>query len=138
MIFYMQINIKVSYKLISTLWVSKFRTRWYYHDQAFSSLQYLKKEARDGVHFFCRQINIKVSTTRHYHFWWKWPYMFKVPKVILLWCKTLRYFTEVQQCSLLFVLYAFWYRSGGALLIRRSCLLKDSAYFHLNLEWCGG
>ena len=75
---------------------NKFRTRWYYHDQAFSSLQYLKKEVRDGVHFFCRQINIKVSTTRHYHFWWKWPDMLKVPKVILLWCKTLRYYTEVQ------------------------------------------
>ena len=94
--FCMQINIKVSYKLISTLWVSKFRTRWYYHDQAFSSLQYLKKEVRDEVHFFCRQINIKVFTTRHYHFWWKWPDMLKVPKVILLWCKTLRYYTEVQ------------------------------------------
>ena len=27
----MQINIKVFYKLISTLWASKFPTRWYYH-----------------------------------------------------------------------------------------------------------
>ena len=27
----MQINIKVSYKLISTLWVSRFPTRWYNH-----------------------------------------------------------------------------------------------------------
>ena len=37
---WMQININVFYKLISTLWASKFPTRWYYHidghDQAFS------------------------------------------------------------------------------------------------------
>ena len=31
LIFCMQINIKVSYKLISKLWVKKFPTRWYYH-----------------------------------------------------------------------------------------------------------
>ena len=31
LIFYMQINIKVSYKFISTLWASKFPTSWYYH-----------------------------------------------------------------------------------------------------------
>ena len=31
LIFCMQINIKVSYKLISTLWVSKISARWYYH-----------------------------------------------------------------------------------------------------------
>ena len=55
---------KVSYKLISTLWVSKFPTRWYYHNwwawlsilKVFkvTSLQNLynvsKKEVRDGVH----------------------------------------------------------------------------------------
>ena len=29
--FCMQINIKVSYKLISTLWASKISTRCYYH-----------------------------------------------------------------------------------------------------------
>ena len=29
--FYMQINTKVSYNLISTLWTSKFSTSWYYH-----------------------------------------------------------------------------------------------------------
>ena len=29
--FCMQINIKVSYKLISILWASKFPARWYYH-----------------------------------------------------------------------------------------------------------
>ena len=61
----MQINIKVSSKLISTLWASKFPTRWYYHYWwAWSSipkvlkvlsLQYLsnisKKEVWNGVDF---------------------------------------------------------------------------------------
>ena len=58
-------NIKVSYKLISTLWASKMPTKWYYHYcWAWSSilkvlkviglqisLQYLKKEDMKGVHF---------------------------------------------------------------------------------------
>ena len=82
MIFCMQINIKVSYKLISTLWVSKFLLRYtvmgiiYGYNQPFSKnskynkftiyLQYLKKEVRDGV--FCMQINIKVSTSWHHRF----------------------------------------------------------------------
>ena len=65
LIFCMQINIKVSYKLILTLLAPKFPTRWYYQywwtwssilkvlkvtSFAISS-QYLKKEVRDGVHF---------------------------------------------------------------------------------------
>ena len=58
-------NIKVSYRLISTLWASKMPTRWYYHYcwvwssilkvLKVISLQYLynisKKEVRKGVHF---------------------------------------------------------------------------------------
>ena len=64
LIFCIQINIKASYKLISTLWASKFPTRWYKHywcvlpsilkvtSYKFAiSLKYLKKEVRDGVHF---------------------------------------------------------------------------------------
>ena len=62
LIFCMQINIKLSYKLISTLWTSKFPTRLSLmgiikHSQITQSnkfaisLQYLKKEVRDGVHF---------------------------------------------------------------------------------------
>ena len=61
LIFCMQINIKVYYKLISTLWTSMFPTRWYYHYLwawssilkvlKVTSLQYLKKEIRDGVQF---------------------------------------------------------------------------------------
>ena len=58
-------NIKVSYRLISTLWASKMPTRWYYHYcwvwssilkvLKVISLQYLynisKKEVRKRVHF---------------------------------------------------------------------------------------
>ena len=64
-IFSLQMNIKVSYKLISTLWVSKMPTRRYYHYCCLwssilkvlkvISLQYLynisKKEVKKGVYF---------------------------------------------------------------------------------------
>ena len=51
---------RVSYKLVLTLWPSKFPTSWYYHywwasilkAVKITSLKYLKKEVRDGVHFF--------------------------------------------------------------------------------------
>ena len=79
-----QINIKVSYKLISTLWTSKISTRLYYHYwRAWSSifkvlkvtgLQYLYNiwEKKLGIEFiFCMQINIKIYTSSHCRFWWK-------------------------------------------------------------------
>ena len=98
------------------------------HDLAFSkysnkfviSLQYLKKEVRDGVHF-CMQINIKVFTKWHYLSWWKWPDMSNVPKIgklqyfwntlrkkcllcsIVIRSKTFRYFAVVQTCSFFLV-----------------------------------
>ena len=64
--FCMQINIKIPYKLIATLWASKFPTRWYYHYWwawsrilkvlSVTSLQYLynilKKEVRNGANLF--------------------------------------------------------------------------------------
>ena len=81
--FWMQINIKVSYKLISTLWASKFNTRilsllmgMIKHSQSTQSnnfaisLQYLKKEVRNGVHFLHadkHQSFYKLD----YCFWWK-------------------------------------------------------------------
>ena len=65
LIFCMQIKVKFSCKLISTLWASKFSTRWYHHLWwawsrvlellKVTSLQYLynisKKEIRDGINF---------------------------------------------------------------------------------------
>ena len=84
LIFFMQINIKVSYKLISTLWAWKISTRWYYHYWwawssilkvlKVTSLQYLYNiwEKKLGIEFiFFMQINIKISTSWHYCFWWK-------------------------------------------------------------------
>ena len=60
----MQINMKISYKLISTHWASKFLVRWYCHYWwgwfsilkvlKVESLHYFKKEVRDGVHFLHR------------------------------------------------------------------------------------
>ena len=84
LIFCMQINIKVSYKLISTLWTSKFATRWYCHYWwvwlsilkllKVTSLQYhlnISKKKLGMEFIYCMQINVKVSTSWHYHFWWK-------------------------------------------------------------------
>ena len=79
LIFCMQINIKVSYKLLSILWVSTFLTGWYYHYWwawssilkllKVTSLQYLynisKKKLRMEF-IFCMKINIKVSTSWYY------------------------------------------------------------------------
>ena len=44
------------------------------------SLQFLKKAVKNGV-IFCVQINIKVSTSWHYRFWWKWLDISQVPKI---------------------------------------------------------
>ena len=47
--FWMQINIKVSYKLISTLWTSKISTRWYYqYCWAWSSILKMLKATRSS------------------------------------------------------------------------------------------
>ena len=64
LIFCIQIKVKASYKLISTLWASKFPTRWYKHywcalpsilkvtSYKFCNFfKISKKEVRDGVHF---------------------------------------------------------------------------------------
>ena len=75
LIFCMQINIRVSYKLILTLWVSKFLTRSYYYYLwvwgsilkvlEVTSLQCLYNFSKKklGMEFiFFKQINIKVGT----------------------------------------------------------------------------
>ena len=91
--FCMQTKIKGSYKLILTLWASKFPTRWYYYWWARSSIliilkvtsfQYLYNISKKKLimeFIFCMQINIKVSTSWHYCFWWKWSDISKVPKI---------------------------------------------------------
>ena len=73
LIFFMQLNTKVYFKLISTLLASKFPTGWYYHywwvcssilkALKATSLKYLynmlKKVGMDFI--FCMQINIKID-----------------------------------------------------------------------------
>ena len=71
---------QVSYKLISTHWVSKFPTRWYYHlgmikhsqytksNKFPISLQYLNKEVRNGVYFLHAEKYHAVSTSWNYLF----------------------------------------------------------------------
>ena len=93
LIFCLWISIKISYKLISTLWASKFPTgSYYYYWWAWLSifkvlkvisLRYCYNTSKKlGMEFiFCMQINIKVSTSWHYLFWWKWPDMSTVPKI---------------------------------------------------------
>ena len=84
LIFCMQINIKISYNLISTLWTSKFPTRWDYHYWRawpsilkvlkVASLRYLYNifKTNFGMELiFCIRIN-KVSRSWHYSFWSKW------------------------------------------------------------------
>ena len=106
LIFCMQINIKVSHKLVSAHWVSNSPpTRQYYHywwpwssalrALKVTSLQYLyniskKKLGMDFI--YGMQINVKVYSSWHYCFWWKWPSMFKVPKMgsWLYFCSVLR------------------------------------------------
>ena len=62
------LGIKVSYKVILSLLMGMMKhsqsTR---NNKLTISLQYLKKEVRNGVHF-CMQINVKVSTSWHYQF----------------------------------------------------------------------
>ena len=58
----------------------------------------------DRVHFLYADKHQRY----HCHFWWKWPDMSKVPKVLLLWHKTFRCFTGVRSCSLL-LLWIFIY-----------------------------
>ena len=131
LIFCMQTNIKISYKLISILSASKILTRWYYHScWAWSSilkvlkvkgLQYLynisKKEVRKGVHFlhadehqsfyklgllFLMEVARYVQSTQNRKL------VIFLQRVlqhvcVLLWCKTFRYFMGVQPCLLLLV-----------------------------------
>ena len=81
LIFCMQISIKITYKVISTLWAPMFPTRWYYHYWwAWSNiLKVLKvtilqrlcnisKKKLEMEFIFCMQINSKVSTSWHYRF----------------------------------------------------------------------
>ena len=103
-IYGMQVGIKISFKLI--LWFVVGMVKHYQSSQnsKSTSLQYLRNMSEMKLSF-CVQININVTASWQYRFCWKWPGISKVPKVLLLWCKTFRYFTRVQSCLLLLVIF---------------------------------
>ena len=101
----MQINIKSVLQVERAL---KFPARWYYHylwawlsifkvwvfcNKFTISVQCLKKEIRDGVHFLM-QINIKFSTSWHYRFWWVWSDVSKALKI-----GSWQYFCNIFSCE---------------------------------------
>ena len=75
------LGIKVSYKVVLSLLMGRIKHSQSTQSNKFAiSLQYLKKKL--GMEFiFCMQKNIKVSTSSHYRFRWKWLDMSKVPKI---------------------------------------------------------
>ena len=107
--FYMQINVKVSYKLISTPWASKFPTRWYYHHWFFA--------CRWTSIFYNLALSFLIEVARHVQSTqnWKlvifWQYLKKKKcskcLCVLLCCKILRYFTGVQSCPLLLLIMRY-------------------------------
>ena len=75
------LDIKVSCKVILSLLMGMIKHSQITQSNKFAIyLQYLKKNLGMEV-IFCMQINIKVSTSWHYQFWWKWPDMSKVFKI---------------------------------------------------------
>ena len=95
------LGIKVSYKVILSLLMGMIKHSQSTQSNKFAiSLQYLKKKL--GMEFiFCMQKNIKISTSWHYCFRWKWLDMFKVPKM-----ENWQYFCNQKKryCNCFFVL----------------------------------
>ena len=81
LIFYIQINIKLCFKLIPLTLVGMARPPQITQNNKLS--QYLKKEVRDE--FFCRWAS-QFSINWYYHFWWVWPSTLKVLKTISMNC----------------------------------------------------
>ena len=75
------LGIKVFYKVIPSSLIGMIKHSQITQSNKFAIfLQYLKKEVRVVAHF-CMQINIKVSTSWHYCFWWNSLDMSKVLKI---------------------------------------------------------
>ena len=85
LIFRMQINIKLSHKLIPLILVGMVRPAQITQNSKFAkSLLYLKKEVRDEVDFLCRWASFSINWCNH--FWWVWPEMPKVLKITSIQC----------------------------------------------------
>ena len=75
------LGIKVFYNVMLSLLIGMIKHSQTTQSNKFGiSLQYLKKEVGMEL-IFCMQTNIKVSTSWHNCFWWKWPDISKVPKI---------------------------------------------------------
>ena len=75
------LDIKVSFKVVLLLLMGRIKHSQSTQSNKFAiSLQYLKTKLRMEF-IFGMQKTIKVSTSWHYCFRWKWLVMFKVPKI---------------------------------------------------------
>ena len=83
LIFWMKINIKLSYRLI--LLFLEGIPRHAQHNKFAKSLWYLKKEVGDIVEFLCKWAS-KFSINWCYHFWWAWSGMPKILKISSMQC----------------------------------------------------
>ena len=70
---------KVSNKVILSLLMSMMKHSQSTQSNKFANL--CKKKKLQMEYIFCMQINIKVSKSWHYCFWWKQPDMSKVSKI---------------------------------------------------------
>ena len=76
------LSIKVSYKAILPLLMGMIKYSQSTQNKKFAlSLKYIKRKKLRMKFIFCFQVNMKVSTSWHYCFWWKWSDMSKVPKI---------------------------------------------------------
>ena len=95
LIFCMQINVKVFYKIIVSLWVRVARHAQSTENRNFAiSLQYVKENVKDEIGFLPadqRQKFLQISSKRFYHLRCVRPVMAKLPKITsLLFCNSLR------------------------------------------------
>ena len=93
LIFYLQINTKIFYKLIISLWVCMTRhTQSIQNNNFIISLQYLKERVKDGVHFSLLIIVKRFFKAMLSFFLCVWPDMPKLPKTksLLFLCNILK------------------------------------------------
>ena len=108
LIFYMQMCMKVSWKLILGFLMGMVKISKVPKMVSLQCLCNISRKKLEIVFIFYMQMDIKVSASWHYRFWWKWPDMAKVSNVLTLWCKIFRYFMGSSHvCCLFFSFFLF-------------------------------
>ena len=74
-------GIKVSYKVMLSLLMDMIKISQSTQVTSLQCLYNISKKKLGMEFIFCLQINIKVPTSWHYRFWWRWPQMSKVPEI---------------------------------------------------------